>query len=427
MESLSGQQELPLAHHEQNGNPTLSDLSHHVETHDSPILSFCLPTFNNAWELETTLDSIIPQIEAAPEPVELVISDNASTDDTQALCESFAAYYDFVRYHRNESNVGFDLNILNSMELASGSYCWLFGDDLLRPGALAVAIAALREHRPSLVSFNFDFLWDGQPLRQPAHVRGMKAVRRPTVVTGSEDLIRYRSLWITFISALVVVRDPALIAATRQLDLRGFAHVFYVMDACRDGTSVLLPDVVVVTQWSTERPWTYPPLPTFTECLPAMFDEFADEGYLSRETAKAGIADTDYFVFPKLHSLFMAVKTAERRGTAEERRCYAAAVSRRPPLQRFIINRSPAIVHILVSQMRALRGMKRALVIKPSPRRQVYRDRFAQLPMWKRLLVVAYPAAAIDSARVRVRLRVDDLRALTREVRRRLDERQAAR
>ena len=64
----------------------------------SPILSLCIPTYNRANILEKTISRIV-SCRSFDSDVELVISDNCSTDNTRQVCEHFAAKYDNVKYN----------------------------------------------------------------------------------------------------------------------------------------------------------------------------------------------------------------------------------------------------------------------------------------------------------------------------------------
>lgn len=72
---------------------------------DKPLVSICIPTYNRAEYLKTTLDSIVCQPEFKAGMVEVVISDNCSTDNTEAVGKQYAATHTGVRYYRNEKNV----------------------------------------------------------------------------------------------------------------------------------------------------------------------------------------------------------------------------------------------------------------------------------------------------------------------------------
>lgn len=70
-----------------------------------PLLSLCIPTYNRAQYLEKSIQSIICQDEFLNGDVEIVISDNTSTDNTKEIAEIFARKYDNFFYNRNAENV----------------------------------------------------------------------------------------------------------------------------------------------------------------------------------------------------------------------------------------------------------------------------------------------------------------------------------
>lgn len=97
-------------------------------------LSICIPTYNRANYLEETIESILPQLDNESE---LVISDNASSDNTQVLVKSYMEKYKNITYFRWENNQGPDKNYYNAVAKAQGEYCWLLGsDDLLTDDAI---------------------------------------------------------------------------------------------------------------------------------------------------------------------------------------------------------------------------------------------------------------------------------------------------
>ena len=109
-------------------------------------LSLCIPTYNRARHLAETLDNVIAQ---ATDEVEIVVSDNASPDDTAEIVHTRQAGFPRLIYFRQTENLGADRNYLQSVALASGEWCWLLGDDdLLEPGAIASVLEALHGSRP---------------------------------------------------------------------------------------------------------------------------------------------------------------------------------------------------------------------------------------------------------------------------------------
>jgi glycosyltransferase involved in cell wall biosynthesis len=114
----------------------------------APTLSIGLPVFNGARYLEASVESILAQSYC---DFELIISDNASTDDTEAIGRSLAHRDARVTYLRNSANVGIAANFNRLVPLAHGPlFKWATADDLLRPGFLERCVSVL-EADPSAV------------------------------------------------------------------------------------------------------------------------------------------------------------------------------------------------------------------------------------------------------------------------------------
>ena len=84
---------------------------------------------------------------APPEWVRIMISDNASTDATEAICRSFAEGRSNVTYVRQPLNIGMAPNAFFLLEQSTTPYfMWLAADDWLDDGFLAAAVAFLDAH-----------------------------------------------------------------------------------------------------------------------------------------------------------------------------------------------------------------------------------------------------------------------------------------
>jgi glycosyltransferase involved in cell wall biosynthesis len=95
------------------------------------LVSIGLPVRNAERTLESVVRSVLVQDH---ERLELVISDNASTDGTEALCRGLAQFDSRIVYHRNERNIGLLNNFIKTMRLAKGTFFrWVGDDDWLAP------------------------------------------------------------------------------------------------------------------------------------------------------------------------------------------------------------------------------------------------------------------------------------------------------
>jgi abequosyltransferase len=105
-------------------------------------LSICIATRNRGAFIGATLESIISQ---ATDEVEIVVLDGASTDNTEQVVRACQGNFPRLRYFRAEVNMGIDRDFAKVVELAHGSYCWLFSDDdLFKPGAIRVVLDAMK-------------------------------------------------------------------------------------------------------------------------------------------------------------------------------------------------------------------------------------------------------------------------------------------
>jgi glycosyltransferase involved in cell wall biosynthesis len=91
-----------------------------------PLVSVGIPTFNRAAKLARAAESVLAQTHAA---IELVISDNASSDDTESLCRELADNDTRVKYLRSPSNRGPTANFNALFEEMGGDYVMLLSDD----------------------------------------------------------------------------------------------------------------------------------------------------------------------------------------------------------------------------------------------------------------------------------------------------------
>jgi glycosyltransferase involved in cell wall biosynthesis len=113
-----------------------------------PRVSIGVPVYNGEDFLEAALDSILAQ---TYREFELIISDNASTDHTQSICEHYAAHDPRIQYHRNHENRGAAQNYNFVFFLAVGDYFkWAAHDDLCAPQFLERCIEIL-DREPEVV------------------------------------------------------------------------------------------------------------------------------------------------------------------------------------------------------------------------------------------------------------------------------------
>lgn len=113
-----------------------------------PRLTIGLPVYNGARWVATTLESLLSQ---SFRDFELIISDNASTDETPEICEAIAQRDSRIRFVRQDVNRGLTWNWNHVFELSNSEYFkWSACDDVYDARFLEHCIAALDE-RPEVV------------------------------------------------------------------------------------------------------------------------------------------------------------------------------------------------------------------------------------------------------------------------------------
>jgi glycosyltransferase involved in cell wall biosynthesis len=90
-------------------------------------ISICIPQYNRIEYLVSNLKRIALQTYS---DIEITISDDCSTDDTSRIIEELKTDFRFpIIYSRNNTNLGYDRNMRKSMELATGDYVIILGND----------------------------------------------------------------------------------------------------------------------------------------------------------------------------------------------------------------------------------------------------------------------------------------------------------
>lgn len=102
----------------------------------APAVSIGMPVFNGERSLRAALDSLLEQ---SFTDFEVIISDNASTDQTESICRDYAARDNRIRYVRQPTNIGVAANFKFVLDEAQGEYfMWAACDDTRSPDFVEV-------------------------------------------------------------------------------------------------------------------------------------------------------------------------------------------------------------------------------------------------------------------------------------------------
>lgn len=132
-------------------------------------LGIVVPTYNRCSFLKMALEALLPQVEVHHEEVTLVVSDNCSTDGTEAYMRQVAEEHpNVLNYYRHKENGGYLLNFKFGIAHIDAEYVFLHGDDdLVTPYFLDYILKLLKDNNDvDLFHYNyFISSLDGTPIR----------------------------------------------------------------------------------------------------------------------------------------------------------------------------------------------------------------------------------------------------------------------
>ncbi len=141
-------------------------------------LSICIPTFNRAELLEHTLYCAAHQ---TVKPYEVIIVDNASTDNTREVVKKYKRYG--FKYVRNKRNIGLMQNINRCIKLATGSHLiFLHSDDLVSPDWYESFHQVISHHEAMLYTTPILIIDENEKLKYVCHMFDKSQLLKQPVV-----------------------------------------------------------------------------------------------------------------------------------------------------------------------------------------------------------------------------------------------------
>jgi glycosyltransferase involved in cell wall biosynthesis len=179
-----------------------------------PLVSICIPAYNNERFLKETLESVLCQSYV---DFEVLVIDDCSTDRTAEIAGEFAAQDRRIRVLVNQENLGMVPNWNRCLELARGTYIkYLFGDDLFAsPDALRLFVEVMERSPGAALASSARTIIDerSQPIDTLSHfpesftAEGHEVIRRCfRRITRDHNLIG----------------EPSVVMFRRDAAVRGF-------------------------------------------------------------------------------------------------------------------------------------------------------------------------------------------------------------
>jgi len=116
------------------------------------LLSIGMPVYNGEKYLIQALDSLLTQ---SFKDFELIISDNASTDNTAEICKRYLEKDNRIKYYRNKVNIGGVANFNNLINYATAPYfMWAAYDDMWEPSYISKLINIMESDKSIVLAFS---------------------------------------------------------------------------------------------------------------------------------------------------------------------------------------------------------------------------------------------------------------------------------
>lgn len=236
---------------------------------NKPLLSIAIPTYNRANILDKSLSILIPQLIPFSDKVELIISDNCSTDDTQLIIAKYQQKkgdIQFVSYLQKE-NTGYFGNFRKCKELSNGVYIWLLSDnEHLEKDLLYFIVSKISELKTNVGAFylkNLDIITD--TMYKNAYL---------SFITNFDNLIEDFSAWrLTGISSVILLNNKRYDnIVINELHGNLFLGFIFLINSLRINKSILLIEGKLFTSTSCNvyfdvfKAWTV----DITDCIKYM-------------------------------------------------------------------------------------------------------------------------------------------------------------
>jgi glycosyltransferase involved in cell wall biosynthesis len=155
---------------------------------DIPRISVILPNFNHEKFVGAALRALLSQ---SPAPAEIIVIDDASTDDSLTVIRAIAATSPSVRVVENATNLGTIRSQQRGLALASGDYVYFAAaDDWVMPGFFALALEMLDRYPQAGLFCGDTILVEGESDR----CRGYRPVVKPFYRAGAAQAQEARAM-----------------------------------------------------------------------------------------------------------------------------------------------------------------------------------------------------------------------------------------
>ena len=175
-------------------------------------LTIGLPVYNGDKTLAETLDSVFRHL---PNDVEVLISDNASSDRTAEIVRSYSEKYPGISYYKNEKNLGPDINFDLVVKRASGEFVWILGDDdEIAENGISCVMNVISKHSMINAIFVNYSIYD-RDTNECLNPRVLK-IKNDVLCVDASNFLNTVTVYPNFISSIIVRKSQWVIRSSSE-------------------------------------------------------------------------------------------------------------------------------------------------------------------------------------------------------------------
>lgn len=233
-----------------------------INRKEEVLLSICIPTFNRATQLDGTLKSITEQfIFTNTNKIELVISDNCSTDETLSVVERYKLKYPGkIIYSRNDFDL-VDKNFEKVLSLGSGTYLKLNND-------------TLKHHNLSLEKMVY--LIESNSIEKPVlfFSNGTLNISNQLIGNGASFLITKASFYTTWIATFGIWKvDFNNISNFNKASYLKLIQADILFDLCKNKRNIIIDDEILFNPEIVSKKGGYDIVTVFLDNYSKLLDQ----------------------------------------------------------------------------------------------------------------------------------------------------------
>lgn len=160
------------------------------------LLSILIPNYNHSVYLPECLSSVL---QSTSKNLEIVIVDDASTDNSIQIIESFLKKDTRIKLIKNKTNKGVNRTLNDSLKKISGEYVFgLSADDKILPGFFALVFPILQNH-PEIDLCSSDYAYFHDQKNDQIRINRLLETTEPYLILPPQktiELLKKTEFWI---------------------------------------------------------------------------------------------------------------------------------------------------------------------------------------------------------------------------------------